>query len=364
MAGDYCKVYLNTVLLAAVLNVNIDDGRRNEIDQFRGGVCNFDYLQNKSDGTANTVPQIGDRVEVYFYVNGGTENFLFRGKIADIDYYYNVTQINTYRITVTDAISDLGQAELSQQIMTGGNTSGTVVAALMIGAGQSTYYANIQTGLSIISGYTYSGNCLDQINKVTTTEQGYMTANQNGSIDWFQRNTAYAAPTYSFSFTEALTQFRYDQVDVASAVSNRFNYVVVQPDGLANVTSSAVVSGAKKSFAVSTLDQTTTQAQYLADYLWGKYSNTDADVQSVSTTIEAQNITANKVSLSTLSVNTVVGVGFTPTTGGYGVIIGRSISGTPSGTRFTYYLSGVSLTPFLQLDNTIQGKLDYGRLSF
>jgi hypothetical protein len=125
-----------------------------------------------------------------------------------------------------------------------------------------------------------------------------------------------------------------------------------------------VVSGAKKSFAVSTLDQTTTQAQYLADYLWGKYSNTDADVQSVSTTIEAQNITANKVSLSTLSVNTVVGVGFTPTTGGYGVIIGRSISGTPSGTRFTYYLSGVSLTPFLQLDNTIQGKLDYGRLSF
>jgi len=347
-----------------VLNVNIDDGRRNEIDQLRGGTCTFDYLQKKSDGTDNTVPQVGDRVDVYFYVAGGTENFLFRGKIADIDYFYNVSQINTYRITVTDAISDLGQAELSQQIMTGGNTSGTVIAALMIGAGQSTYYANIQPGLSIISGYTYSGNCLDQINKVTTTEQGYMVANQNGSIDWYQRNNSYSTAYFTFGFSEAYQQFRYDQVEVASAVSNRFNYIVVQPDGLLSVTSSATVTGPKKSFAVSTLDQTTTQAQYLADYLWGKYSNTDADVQSVSTTIEAQSLTANKQFLSNIPINIVVAVQYTPTSTGYGVIIGRSISGTPSGTRFTYYLSGVSLQPFLQLNNDIFGKLDYGRLSF
>ena len=200
MAGDYCKVYLNTTLLEGVLNVNIDDGRRNEIDQFRGGVCAFDYLQKKSDGTANTVPQIGDRVDVYFYIAGGTENFLFRGKIADVDYYYNVTQINTYRVTVTDAISDLGQAELSNHSIVGGLQSGTHIAALMIGAGQSTYYANIQTGLSTLSGYTYSGNCLDQINKVTTTEQGYLVANQNGSIDWYQRNNSYSTAYYTFGF--------------------------------------------------------------------------------------------------------------------------------------------------------------------
>jgi hypothetical protein len=364
MAGDYCKVYLNTVLLAGVLNVNIDDGRRNEIDQFRGGVCTFDYLQKKSDGTANTVPQIGDRVDVNFYVAGDAERWMFRGKIADIDYYYNIAQINTYRITVTDAISDLGQAELSNLSIAGGLQSGAHVAALMIGAGQSTYYANIQTGLSTLSGYTYTGNCLDQINKVTTTEQGYIIANQNGSIDWFQRNTGYAAPVYTFGFSEYLTSFRYDQVEVASAVSNRFNYIVVQPDGLANAVSTAAVTGNKKSFAVSTLDQTTTQAGYLADYLWGRYSNTDADVQSVSTTIEAQNITANKGLLSTLAVNNLVNVGFTASSSGYGVIIGRSISGTPSGTRFTYYLSGISLQPYLILNDTLVGKLDYGRLSF
>lgn len=364
MAGDYCKVYLNSVLLTGVLNVNIDDGRRNEIDSFRGGTCSFDYLQKKADGTANTVPQIGDSISVTLYMAARPETQLFSGVITDVDYFYNLPQINTYRISVIDSLGLLGQAEVSNVSVAAG-LSGSQVTTLLGAIGTIPYSTTVQAGLSQCSGYTYTGNVLDQLNKITTTEQGYLNVKPDGTLEWLQRNIAYATSTiYSFSFTEALNAFRYDQVEVASAQSNRFNYVVVQPDGLANVTSSYAVTGTKKTISVQTLDQNTTQAGYLADYLWGKYSNTDADVQSVSTTIEAQNIEANKELLVKLTVNTVVGVQFTSSSSGYGVIIGRSISGTPSGTRITYYLSGVSLVPFLILDNTIQGKLNYGKLSF
>lgn len=364
MAGDYCKVYLENVLLEGVLNVNIDDGRRNEIDSFQAGTCSFDYLQKKADGTANTVPQIGDQISVTLYMASRPETQLFTGLITDVDYFYNIAQINTYRVSVIDSIGLLGQAEVSN-VSVAAQPSGGQVSDLITAIGVFPFTTTIETGLSQCSGYTYTGNVLDQVNKITTTEQGYLNVTPSGVLQWLQRNIAYATSTiYSFSFTEALNAFRYDQVQVASAQSNRFNYVVVQPDGLSNVTSSYTVTGTKKTILVSTLDQNTTQAGYLADYLWGKYSNTDADVQSVSTTIEAQNIQENKELLVKLTVNTVVGVQFTSSSSGYGVIIGRSISGTPSGTRFTYYLSGVSLVPYLQLDNTIQGKLDYGRLSF
>jgi hypothetical protein len=364
MAGDYCKVYLNSVLLEGVLNVNIDDGRRNEVDSFRGGTCSFDYLQKKADGSANTVPQIANTISVWLYLSTGTEVQLFSGVITDVDYYYNIAQINTYRVSVIDLIGQIGQAEVSNISIPAGQ-SGSQVTNLIATVGLSPGTTSVQTGLSQCSGYTYTGNVLDQLNKITSTEQGYLNVKPDGTLEWLQRNIAYSSTvTYGFSFTESANQFRYDQVEVASAQSNRFNYIVVQPDGLANATSSYAVTGTKKTISVSTVDQNTTQAGYLADYLYGKYSNTDADVQSVSTTVEAQNVAGNKQALVSLTVNTVVQVGFTPSTSGYGVIIGRSISGTPSGTRVTYYLSGVSLVPFLILDNTIQGKLNYGKLSF
>lgn len=363
MAGDYCKIFINSTLVPGVLNVNIDDGRRNETDPFRGGTATFDYLQ-KFDGSPNIVPQIGDLVDITLYIAGGVEQFLFRGNIADIDYLYNVAQINTYRVTVTDAISQIAQAEVSN-VSVAPDYTGNQIKTLLTAAGISYPVGNIERGYSLCSGYTYTGNLLDQINKITTTEQGILLVDPSGVVAWKQRNVAIPPIiSYSFSFTEGVQQYRYDQVDVASAVQNRFNYVIVTPDGLASTPSSKPVVGAKKSLSVPTLDATTTQAGYLADYLWGMYSNADQDVQMVSTTIEAQNITVNKQTLATLQLNTVVSVGYTPGTGGAGFIIGRSISGTPSGTRFTYYLSGVSLQPFLRLDNVLQGKLDSGRLGF
>jgi len=60
---------------------------------------------------------------------------------------------------------------------------------------------------------------------------------------------------------------------------------------------------------------------------------------------------------------TQVGVTFRGTT--YQCIIeGVTMSATPAGASFTYYVSGADLNAYLILNNTTFGRLDYNRLGY
>lgn len=358
-APGYLQVTLNATVLDGVLSVNADQGIRNETEPFRGGTISFEYLQSVN-GTATPTPDIGAVITVK-WVRGSVSPTVMVGNIVDVEFNYTLAGVNTFRVTCSDLIGVAGQATLANVTVAAGSAESQIAWL--------TAQANISRSFTIdlytnCSGYTYTGNLLDILNKICATGQSIMTCTGAQLVFTGRRGLATTTSSYTFGRSSNSSTFRFDAVNVASAIQNRFNYIVVSPDGLANVASSYPVSGAKKSFEVATLNQNTTDAQYLADYLWGKYSNTTEDLEAVSFTMEAQYSDAVSEALINLGIGSFIGVQVTPSSTIYGYLIGRSFSGTPSGTRGTYYFSGSGLNDYLELDNAQLGKLDTGRLGY
>lgn len=355
----YLQITLNATILPGVLNVNADQGIRDETEPFRGGTISFEYLQSVN-GTATPTPDIGSAITVK-WIRGSVSPTVMTGTIVDVEYNYTLAGVNTYSVTCSDLIGVAGQSNLANVSVTAGSAE-SQIAWLTAQANISRSFAtDLYTNCS---GYTYTGNLLDILNKICATGQSIMTCTSAQLVFTGRRGSASTISSYTFGRSSGASTFRFDAVNVASAIQNRFNYIVVTPDGLSSVASSYPVSGAKKSFEVSTLNVNTTDAQYLADYLWGKYSDTTQDLRAVSFTMEAQYSDAVSEALINLAIGSFIGVEITPSSTIYGYLIGRTFSGTPSGTRGTYYFSGSGLNDYLELNNAQLGKLDTGRLGY
>jgi hypothetical protein len=46
------------------------------------------------------------------------------------------------------------------------------------------------------------------------------------------------------------------------------------------------------------------------------------------------------------------------------IVEGVTISATPAGSRYTYFVSGDALNDYLLLDNAVFGRLDFNRLGY
>jgi hypothetical protein len=46
------------------------------------------------------------------------------------------------------------------------------------------------------------------------------------------------------------------------------------------------------------------------------------------------------------------------------IVEGVTMSATPAGSSFTFFLSGADLNAYLRLDNTVFGKLDFNKLGY
>jgi hypothetical protein len=119
-----------------------------------------------------------------------------------------------------------------------------------------------------------------------------------------------------------------------------------------------------------TLRQTTfsasaSQATDLANYLLGIYGDNGFGISSISCNSEAQNVW----NLDGWLYAWWDLIGYTTYVYFRGqtfrcVIVGTDFSATPNGSRFTYYLADVGLTPFLILDDAGAGLLDINKLGW
>ncbi len=144
----------------------------------------------------------------------------------------------------------------------------------------------------------------------------------------------------------------------------------MQPDGLA--TQTVTLSGATaplRTYVVNTNNATTGQALDFANYLLNNYSTPKLALASVSCVAEAQTLDMllDKFAGVTQSFARIPGVRtrveFRGTT--YQCLIeGVTMSASPQGARFTFYLSGADLNQYLILDELFYGKLDLNRLGY
>jgi hypothetical protein len=163
---------------------------------------------------------------------------------------------------------------------------------------------------------------------------------------------------------------KYDQITFDSLADNYWTQVSVAPDGLATQTVTKVGETAPfRTYQVNTNNPTTGQALDFANYLLGNYQTPKFAISSVSCLAEAQTgamLLDNFAGFTQTFAGTVgvqTEVVFRGTTF-VCVVEGVTMSATPAGARFTFYLSGADLNAYLLLDELTRGTLDNNKLGY
>jgi hypothetical protein len=175
--------------------------------------------------------------------------------------------------------------------------------------------------------------------------------------------------TINFSdTTNNATNQVYKQINFDSLADNFYTQVTVTPESYSAAT--VTQSGATtpyRTYSTNTINASTAQATDFANYLLGNYSTARFAISSFTCSAEAQSsFQLDKIgynALLTRAPGSQVSVAFRGTT--YQCIIeGVTMSATPAGASFTYYVSGADLNAYLLLDNAVFGKLNNNKLGY
>jgi hypothetical protein len=160
----------------------------------------------------------------------------------------------------------------------------------------------------------------------------------------------------------------YNQINFDSLADNFYTQVTVTPEsfGAATVTKSGATTP-YRTYQTNTLNASTAQATDFANYLLGNYGTAKFAISSFTCMAEAQSsFQLDKIgylALLTRAPGTQVAVTFRGTTFQC-IIEGVTMSATPAGASFTYFVSGADLNAYLLLDNTVFGTLDNNKLGY
>jgi hypothetical protein len=300
--------------------------------------------------------------EIYSKINNITT---FVGRITDvrIDYGF-VPDEDTITVTAESSIAELGRITIANV-----NLSSTSIIdqvdAIATATGIDVFASNTS---SLVSTQTYTGNALELLNKLNTTEYGFIVefggVTTPVQIELIGRDN-WRGSTTIYSFTDdnptGYAQ-RYDKIVFDSAADNYWTAARVEPEGL---TGQQVISGTtpERVLVVQTLDQNTTQALNYAQFLQGLYNKQAQTIAEISATDVQQSTNYLQEIARSTNLGTQYQVEFRGTT--YtAILVGFKITATPEQVRYTFQLSPADINDYLTLNDPIFGKLDNNRLGF
>jgi hypothetical protein len=339
-------------------------GRQQVQDPFRAGtatVTGRDISQ-----VANL--EIGDTLFIRSLTyNGLAAVFnIFIGFISDIklDYGFTSNQ-DTWTINAEDGLATLGRAFVTNS-WAAGDTTYTAATKAALGTGITIANSGFPSG-STVSAQSFTNiNLLDVINEIVTTEQGRLYAVDGDYIIFSSRASQNAFGTIveftdgTLSLSPGIEGGKFDNLIFRSQADSFYTKVITEPEGLA-----AQESGSgSRTYTVKTYDETTTQADNLADYILGTLQVSQGAPASISCLAEQQSnpnalFAAIFAPEGLYSVNVVLrGTRYS------NLVEGSTISGNPSETRMTLNLSSPFAAGSFILDNDVLGVLDTSRLGF
>lgn len=361
--------------LPSVQQVSITNGRRRQIDDY--GVDQL-TVESLFPSAWTVAPKLGDKIIAWVYTTAypsyPTYNYwkMFQGRITNVDIKYGmVTNQDSVTITAEGLQADLGRTQINAYSVISTNTGTQVFdAANSVGV-----YIGAGVGSSIGSAQTYTGNLKAFVDTEVRTEQGRLrstatapTALDMGNLDFVPRSALFTGltdtPEWSDGTLSSTTNYKYQQVQFKSASEDYYNWVTVQPLGLASQTSSSGTTPIY-SYVPDTYDVSTSQALSLAQYLRFKYDNTTSTPRQLGFTIGQQS-TADAVIFLNL-ISAFMGLKIQIVLRGvryYCVVEGVNIQATPDETRILFSVSSNDTNDFLILNDTVYGKLDNNRLGF
>jgi peroxiredoxin family protein len=354
--------------LTNVQNIQFSIGRQAQLDQIKSSYGSFEMRY--PTGYASPITALVSGTVIRIQNTTGTPYTVFTGRIDNviaqygIPYAGGVGQADYLNVTFEGAFAIAGRMQGNNYAM----AAGTIVSQMSAASTQTGIFLTFD-GSSSLAATTVSTTWGDWINRVCqSTNSRIWDSYDTKNISVINPFSSYVN-TVNFSDTaNDSTNQVYNQINFDSLADNFYTQVTVTPESFGAATVTKVGASAPfRTYQTNTLNASTLQASDYASYLLSNYDTPRFAISSFSCMAEAQaSFQLDKIGGSNIlaqSPGTQIGVTFRGTT--YQCIIeGVTVSATPAGAMFTYYVSGADLNAYLILDNATFGVLDSNKLGY
>ena len=363
-------------LTSLVENVSITRGRSRQLDQFNAGTAviafdNASQILNPSNTASPYYPFVLPRCPVQILANGIP---IYTGLITDWNLDYDISNQDMMYASCSDQFTVLANQSLNAVATSVQATGARINTVLDLPEINYQGARAIDTGSSTLGAFaiTENENCLNYLQLINTSEQGYLFISANGTLT-FKGRSSVLNPVAGATFNTDGTGLRYQSLINQFGDELLYNYITTKSDAGAIQTTSDSASialyQAQQYSLTNLLNSTTTEVAGLGNYLLGKYKNPVLRFTGLSTEMSAlsatdQNIVLNLDMTSICSVvkNFVVG---TPATETQTLIVsGISHNITPGSHIVSYTFESTDGNQYLTLNDAIFGTLDNNLLSF
>ena len=363
-------------LTSIVESVNITRGRNRQLDQFNSGTATIAFnnqteVLNPTNTASPYYPFVLPRCPVQILANGIP---IYTGLVTDWNLDYDISNKDMMYASCADNFTVLANQALNAVTPSSQATGARINTILDLTEINYQGARSIDTGSSTLGAYAIDQDtvCLNYLQQVNTSEQGYLFMSANGTLT-FKGRTSVLNPVAGATFNTNGTGLPYQTLINQYGDELLYNYIVTQsPAGAVQTTSNATsiaLYQAQQYALTNLLNSTTTEVAGLGNYLLGKYQNPVLRFTGLSTQLTAlssanQNIalTLDLTSICSVVKNFVVG---TPATETQTLIVsGVSHNITPGSHIISYTFESTDGNQYLTLNDVIFGTLDNNLLSF
>jgi hypothetical protein len=363
-------------LTSIVESVNITRGRNRQLDQFNAGTATIAFnnqteILNPTNTASPYYPFVLPRCPVQILANGIP---IYTGLVTDWNLDYDISNKDMMYASCADNFTVLANQALNAVTPSAQATGARINTILDLTEINYQGARSIDTGSSTLGAFAIDQDtvCLNYLQQVNTSEQGYLFMSANGTLT-FKGRSSVLNPVAGATFNTDGTGLPYQTLINQYGDELLYNYIITQsPAGAVQTTSSATsiaLYQAQQYALTNLLNSTTTEVAGLGNYLLGKYQNPVLRFTGLSTQLTAlsaanQNIalTLDLTSICTVVKNFVVG---TPATETQTLIVsGVSHNITPGSHIISYTFESTDGNQYLTLNDAIFGTLNNNLLSF
>lgn len=350
-----------TTTLTDVQGIQINRGRQNIQTPFAAGRANIEGR----DPSQLAGIEIGDLIQVY--ADYSPDILVYEGSVADVQIEYGIVSTeDRWQISAEDVFALAGRATVNDTWTAGEQTKSA--AQTLIEAGGLTFsnYDAAVNGSTVSAQTLTDANLLATLNQLAQTEQANLRAIGQDTLQWIGRRAATTDSLVAFTDGTAATPggfepVKFNRVQYRGLADNYADYVVVEPVGLA----AQDAGTGDRSFTFTSYDETTSQANDLADYVLQTFAiaaQVPAVVEVIldGQTSDAQQAALNSANPSGRSITYLILRSATEAL----FISGVSLFASPASTRMSFYLTDNEAYQFFQLDSDLFGVLDTSKLGF
>jgi hypothetical protein len=363
-------------LTSLVENVSITRGRSRQLDQFNAGTAviafdNASQILNPSNTASPYYPFVLPRCPVQILANGIP---IYTGLITDWNLDYDISNQDMMYASCSDQFTVLANQSLNAVTPSAQGTGARINAVLDLAEINYQGARAIDTGSSTLGAFAISQdtNCLNYLQLINTSEQGYLFMSANGTLT-FKGRSSVLNPVAGATFNTNGTGIRYQSLINQFGDELLYNFIITKSDAGAKQETSDSASialyQAQQYSLTDLLNSTITEVAGLGNYLLGKYKNPVLRFTGLSTEMSALSATDQDIvlnldmtSICTVVKNFVVG---TPATETQTLIVsGISHNITPGSHIVSYTFESTDGNQYLTLNDSIFGTLDNNLLSF